>query len=116
MTTNLATDSVIPTDGVVFYNLDKVRFIMKDATGLDVAYAYQDLVFADNAVFIIQFDGVNADEYNCYFNQDCIEANRITLLASLHASAELNKAVIHYKGKFELLLENNTETFGIRFL
>lgn len=31
---------------VQFYELEKVRFIVKDACGIDIAYAYEDLVFS----------------------------------------------------------------------
>lgn len=106
-----------PTEHAIrFFDLDKIRFIIKDATGLDVAYAYDDLVFAENAIFIIQFDATDSNTFNCYFNIDCIEANRMAMLASLHATAELNASVIHYKGKFELLMNDQEDTFGVRFL
>ncbi|PZX17848.1 hypothetical protein LX69_01261 [Breznakibacter xylanolyticus] len=111
------TLSAAPLSGqpVRFNNLDKVRFIIKDATSLDVAYAYDDLVFAENAVFILQFDPLDTRAYFCYFNADCHEANRVALMASLHASAELNAASITYKGQFELLMNGQEDTFGVRF-
>jgi hypothetical protein len=37
------------------YELEKVRFIIKDACGIDVGYAYDDLVFAEHGLFLIQF-------------------------------------------------------------
>jgi hypothetical protein len=85
-----------------FYNLEKIRFIIKDGSGLDIAYAYEDLVFSEHGIFIFQFDRKSSDSIFCWFNQDCIEADRISLLTSLIKTATLNKMNILYKGKFEM--------------
>jgi hypothetical protein len=111
-----AVNEVDSQESIRFFNLDKVRFIIKDATALDVAYAYDDLVFSENAVFILQFCDGSDSAFNCYFNVDCIEANRIVMLASLNATAELNATTINYKGKFELIKSNKEDSFDIRFL
>ena len=37
--------ALLPEDKIVFYELEKVRFVVKDGTGLDIAYAYEDLYF-----------------------------------------------------------------------
>jgi len=42
-----------------FRNLENLRAFIKDATGLDVSYAYDDLVFPDHTAFIVQFDCSN---------------------------------------------------------
>jgi hypothetical protein len=39
-------------------DLEKIRFIINEATGLDLAYAYDDLVFSEHGVFIVQFEEV----------------------------------------------------------
>ena len=40
---------------IKFFELEKAKFIIKDATNLDVAYAYEDLVFSEHGIFILQF-------------------------------------------------------------
>src|SRR5665647_3559267 len=87
---------------VQFYELDKVRFIIKEATDLDVAYAYEDLVFSEHAIFIIQF-GKKPNSLICWFNNECIvkESHGIFKYLTSHAIANLIKIV--YKGKFELV-------------
>jgi hypothetical protein len=39
---------------IIVPNIEKIRFIIKDATGLDVMYAYEDLFFAEHGVFLIK--------------------------------------------------------------
>src|ERR1035437_1068158 len=97
-------DSPVTTieNNIQFYNLEKIRFIIKDGCGLDIAYAYEELVFSEHGIFIFQFDVNSSDTIFCWFNQDCIETNRISTLTSLIKTATLNKMNILYKGKFEM--------------
>jgi len=39
-----------------FRNLEAVRYIIKEATGLEITYAYEDLVFPEHMAFLIQFN------------------------------------------------------------
>ena len=102
-------------NGVEFYNLEKVRFIIKDGSGLDIDYAYEDLVFSEQGIFIFQFDVNNSDTIFCWFNQDCIESNRITLLSSLIKTAILNKMKIIYKGKFDMI-QKEEDQISVNFI
>lgn len=101
---------------VRFYELEKARFIIKDACGLDIAYAYEDLVFSEHGLFIIQFDEQSEKIMNCWFNKDCIETDQINLINSLVNTAKLNQIEITYKGKFEMIQKDNEEKIDIHFL
>ncbi len=101
---------------VFFFDLEKVRYIIKDATGLDVSYAYEDLVFSDDAVFIVQFHKINKHSLFCWFNTECFESERKVMMASLKLSAKLNGKILHYCGQFDLLVDGTDEdSFGLRF-
>jgi hypothetical protein len=104
------------SDKIRFYDLDKARFLIKDATGLEVAYAYDDLIFAENAVFIFRLSSDNPNAIECFFNVDCYDENRVAMLASLNASAELNQLVLHYGGKFKLIEKTGQDSFDLMFL
>ena len=104
-----------PEKKIEFYNLEKVRFIIKDGSGLDIAYAYEDLVFSEHGILIFQFDINSTSTFFCWFNKDCIEKDRITLLNSLIKSAVLNKTEIIYKGKFEMTQKEN-EQISVNFI
>ena len=104
-----------PEKTILFFNLEKVRFIIKDGSGLDIAYAYEDLVFSEHGIFIFQFDATSENTFYCWFNKDCIENDRIAILSSLIKSAILNKVCIIYKGKFELIQKDN-EQISVNFI
>ena len=111
----METESLAPENKIVFYELEKVRFIMKDATGLDVGYAVEDLVFSEHGIYIIQFDGTDANKLLVFFNHECIESKRQLLLGKLVESAKLNGVKIVYKGKFEMTQAEGEENIQLRF-
>jgi len=100
---------------VPFYDLELVRFLIKDGTGLDIAYAYEDLVFSEHGIFIIQFIGESSQNLACWFNQECNESDRKNLFASLLKSAGLNGFEIVYKGKFSMQQKENSEEIDLKF-
>lgn len=112
--TKIAQSTIIPESDIVFYELEKVRFIIKDGSGIDIAYAYEDLVFSEHGIFIFQFDAKKADTIYCWFNQDCEETYRLSLLKSLNTSAALNHMTIVYKGKFDMIQKEN-EQISVNF-
>jgi len=98
------------------YPLDKVRFILKDACMLDVAYAFDDLVFAEHGLFIIQFADKSGQQLNCWFNIEIIETEEIRLFDSLAKTASLNDTKLTYKGHFSLKQRNKSEKIDIEFV
>lgn len=113
--TNTGKFAPIPVNNVDFFNLEKVRFIIKDGSGLDIAYAYEDLVFSEHGIFILQVDAKRANTFFCWFNKDCIENERLSILQSLIKSAVLNKSEIIYKGKFEMI-QKEDEQISLNFI
>lgn len=116
MTTEMTNEAaLLPEDKIVFYELEKVRFVVKDGTGLDIAYAYEDLVFSEHALFIIQFDGQSTTSWNCWFNQECNAPDRIALLKSLATSANLNNVQLTYKGTYKISQPEEKEEIILKF-
>lgn len=107
---NLVKETKVP-----FYELEMVRFLIKDGCGLDIAYAYEDLVFSEHGLFILQFEGESSQNLACWFNKDCMETDRLSLFESLLKSADLNGFEIKYKGKFEMSQKGN-EQIDIQFI
>lgn len=85
-----------------FRNLEMVRVIIKDATGLDVSYAYDDLVFPDHTAFIIQFDDSQANNFFCYFHEDFDKAEQVTIFDCLKSISMKKKCTMQSKGAFRL--------------
>lgn len=87
-----------------YRNLEKVRTIIEEATGLEVAYAYDDLVFPDYTAFIIQFDDKKTTNFFCHFHEDCNEKE--VLFKKLSKASEKNKCSLSLKGSFRLAQKN----------
>ncbi len=83
-------------------DLEKVRVVIKEATELDIAYAYDDLVFPDNTAFIIQFDDNDANNYFCYFHTDCLADAKEQITADLSKSFKKHRCSLTSKGSFQL--------------
>lgn len=98
------------------YELEKVRFIIKDACGLDVAYAYDDLVFAEHGLFIIQFADKAGSQLGCWFNNEILETEEINIFDSLAKTASLNNAAITYKGRFRMKQKVSSEEIEVEFV
>ncbi|HRZ98612.1 MAG TPA: hypothetical protein P5084_13735 [Paludibacter sp.] len=98
------------------YELEKVRFIIKDACGLDVAYAYDDLVFAEHGLFLIQFLDNAATKLACWFNNEMAELQEIKMFDSLAKTALLNNALITYKGRFMMNQKAGNKEIDIEFV
>ena len=85
-----------------YRDLEAVRQIVKNATGLDICYAYDDLVFPDNVAFMFQFDDKNNNKLNCYFHEDCNPDDQENIFANLSTESLKKKCVLEMKGKFAL--------------
>lgn len=95
-----------------YRDLEKVRSIIDNATGLPVGYAYDDLVFPDYTAFIIQFDDTNSSNFFCYFHEDCNEKE--TLFKDLSNACLQQKCTLTLKGEFKL--EQKNEEIELQFI
>jgi len=84
-------------------DLESTRQLIKDATGLDLAYAYDDLVFPEHTVFFLQFNDNNPSSLNCFFRKDCEKSQQTTILNELKNSGIKYKCTIVSKGSFDFL-------------
>ena len=99
---------------MIIRDLEKVRVILKEATDLDIAYAYDDLVFPEHAAFLIQFDDTSENNYFCYFHQDCLPESKTEIVSNLSQSLKKHRSTLVSKGLF--LLEQKGEEIEIRFI
>ncbi len=99
---------------MIFRDLEKVRVIVKEATDLDIAYAYDDLVFPEHAAFLIEFDHTCENNYFCYFHDDCLPESKEEIFSNLFQSFKKHRSSLISKGIFTL--EQKEEEIEIRFL
>jgi hypothetical protein len=92
---------------MIIRNLEKVRAVIKEATDLDVAYAYDDLVFPEHAAFLIQFDDTNDQNYFCYFHQDCLADAKTEIFTNLSIALNKQKSKLISKGSFAMDQKND---------
>lgn len=97
-----------------YRDLEAVRQIVNNATGLDITYAYEDLVFPENGAFIIQFDAENNNKLYCYFHEDCIPVEQKSILANLANECAQKQCSIKQQGAFTLAQDG--ENIQIKFL
>ncbi|VBB44705.1 conserved hypothetical protein [uncultured Paludibacter sp.] len=101
---------------VQIYELEKARFIIKDAVQLDISYAYDDLIFSEHGLFIIQFVKENKNKLYCWFNTTTTNDFKKSTFTALETTCNLNKMIIEYKGDFEISQKENGEELDIKFI
>lgn len=87
---------------MIFRDLEKVRVMLKEATELDISYAYDDLVFPDHTAFIIQFAEQNDAAFYSYFHEDCLPDAKAEILENLALSFRKHGCRMDFKGSFKL--------------
>ena len=96
-----------------YRNIEAVRVIIKEATGLDITYAYEDLVFPEHVAFMIRFDDSNDKNLFCYFHVDCNADDKTKLYKQMNEVSSENDYTIENKGIFNL--SQKGEDVVIRF-
>ena len=85
-------------------------------TGLNITYAYDDLVFIEHNPFMLQFDDENSKNLKLFFNVDCEDDGAGKLEAQLKNAASQREFTITTSGKFEMTQKENTEEIDIKFI
>lgn len=101
---------------VIITEIEKVRFVIKDATGLDIMYAYENLIFAEHGLYLLEVDVKDSNRLFCHFNVDFEASKRLVFLERLMHSASLNGMVIINKELFEMKQNPDGQTFSLSFI
>ncbi|MDW7694860.1 hypothetical protein R9C00_08905 [Flammeovirgaceae bacterium SG7u.111] len=97
-----------------FRPIEKVRTIIQDATGLDIMYAYDDLVFAEYGTYLFQFDDKKDDNLICFLNEEFDKQKYPEQLEKLEDTSKQHGYSLLFKGKFSMTQEN--EEIKIKFI
>lgn len=103
------------TDDIIITEIEKIRFLFQDATGLDIMYAYENLVFAEHGLYLVEVDVVNSKRLKCYFNTEFETSKRLLFLEKLMLTASLNDLIVENMGTFEMRQNPGGETFTLKF-
>jgi hypothetical protein len=94
--------------------LNAVHKLMNEM-GFDPGYAYDDLVFSNDAVFIVQFDSETDGKLKLFINQDCEISTATNIKKELLSCAVKQGIIVRYCGTFKLNFKEETELIEIKF-
>ncbi len=85
-----------------FRPLEKLRTILQTSTGLDVMYAYDDLVFSEYGAYLFQFNDEDENMLNCYLQEDLDLVECGEQLQNLKDGFTNHNYTVCFPGKFSL--------------
>ena len=94
--------------------LGKIGNIIK-ATGLEMSYAYDDLVFSGNSVFILRFDDDVETCLHLYINIDCFKKDALLFEKQIQKASEIEGFTICSFGSFSLKQLDGKNEIEIHF-
>ena len=105
---------------VLFMNLQirplgKVRQIV-ESIGMDISYAYDDLVFSDHSLFIIQFFDKDPKVLYLHFNIECEQKEAVSVEKKLKLACTDAGFNLKRIGRFALRQLDGDESLEISFL
>ncbi len=92
---------------IPFRNIEPLRKIIKESTGLEISYAYDDLVFPEHTVFIFQTIDEQPDTYRCFFSEECKDTEKDKLQEKIAKAAKANRSKVIMSGAFALKQAGN---------
>jgi hypothetical protein len=95
--------------------LGKIRDIVQ-STGFDIAYAYDDLVFSENSIFVIRFDEKDMEKLHLYFNVDCHKAESDIIEHRLKVACKIAEFDIVNVAKFSVKQLEGKEELELNFI
>lgn len=96
-----------------FRDLGKVQGALSEL-GIEVAYAYDDLVFTEHNTFMLRFDDECENNLFLHFNKDCTEKEGISKI--LNYKFETIGCTLTEDKNYDLVSKTETETFDVVFL
>ncbi len=85
-----------------------------ESAGIDVSYAYEDLVFLEHPGFLLQFTG-SADEVLIHINRDMKEDTLAEMLSRLQQEAK-EHSMVFKTGNIFRIRQAEEETVELEFL
>lgn len=83
--------------------------------GYEITYFYDDLVFGDNNMFILQFDDNSENRLYLHINETCEEGPATKLQADITKAGDKVGFQIVYKGKYSITQKEENEELDITF-
>jgi hypothetical protein len=98
---------------IIFRPLNTVHEIM-NKIGFEPGYAYDDLVFSNDAIFIVQF-GKTDKQMGLHINEDCDAPVAEGIKKGFISFAKAKGITVTYSGTFKLNQKEGSEQIDIEF-
>jgi hypothetical protein len=102
-----------PTGFIIERPLGKITAVLADL-GLEVTYAYDDLIFVQHAALLLQFTG-KPDRLKLYMHAECRTADANAMAATMVIEFSRSGFTLEPSGKY-LLSQNRDETLRVEFV
>jgi hypothetical protein len=89
---------------------------MAQASGFDISYAYDDLVFSEHNVFIIKFHERDNSKLYLYFNVDCDPKEAIIIEKKMKKYGPVSEMGVVRKGYFSIKQVEDQEELELSFM
>ncbi|QEN03852.1 hypothetical protein EW093_03760 [Thiospirochaeta perfilievii] len=86
-----------------------------NACGLDISYFYDDLIFSDHSLFILQFDDHRPEVIKLFFNRDCELDKKIEIKDKLYKEGLERGIALMDEGMFFLRDSHETGEISIYY-
>ena len=85
-------------------------------SGLEITYAYDDLLFIENSILIIKFNDENSSIMGIYFSTECDKDTGKDLFYKLKDAATQREMNLESLGRFSLREDAENENVKIEFI
>jgi hypothetical protein len=82
--------------------------------GLDITYAWDDIVFIEHGVFLFQFTD-EPTQVKIHFVEDCTEEEKDKIIEQIEPLAKKEKMTVTYQGRF-VLEQKEEDEMQLKFL
>ncbi len=87
---------------------------MLESMGLEITYAYEDLIFVSHNAFLLQFEDEN-ETVGLHINMECPEEEVDGLAANAVAAGRSVGLAVVMRGRYELRPDEENDSFSVHF-
>lgn len=89
---------------------------MMNVCGVDISYFYDDLIFSDHSMFIIQFVDKSPELLKLYINRDMDHGKQVDMKDYLFREAEKRGFIMMDEGRYYLTDNPETQEVSIHYV
>lgn len=87
-----------------------------EAMGLDISYAYDDLIFVEHNAFLLQMSNEKGEDVGVWFNQSSNPEDRPTILSQLQEEGRSHFLNMTEQGLYSIDNDEANQSFQLKFI